>query len=101
MTMLESELSNINEKLDSSKSKQVNYDNSLKINLATNLNLQKELQIIEEEKKDKERELREKEEEFREGLKLIKETQSKLNQILSKVNKVEANKEMLKIRKSI
>ncbi len=51
MTMLESELSNINEKLDLSKSKQVNYDNSLKINLATNLNLQKELQIIEEEKK--------------------------------------------------
>ena len=47
------------------------------------LNLQKELQIIEEEKKDKERELREKEEEFREGLKLIKETQSKLNQIFN------------------
>ncbi|EOU1670087.1 chromosome segregation protein SMC [Clostridium perfringens] len=95
MTMLESELSNINEKLDSSKNKEINYDNSLKINLATSLNLKKELQIIEEEKKDKEKELRKKEEEFREGLKLIKETQGKLNQILSKVNKIEANKEML------
>ncbi|MGG5462339.1 chromosome segregation protein SMC [Clostridium sp. B9] len=94
-TMLESELNNLNEKLESSKGKQLNYDNSLKINLATKLTLEKELQHIQETKYEKEKELRARELEFKDGLNKIKETQVKLNQVLSKSNKLEANKEML------
>lgn len=93
--MLESELNNLQEKLDSSKEKQINYDNSLKINLATKITLQNELQHIEEEKRSKEVELKEKELEFRNVLENTKNIQGQLNKIVAKINKFEANKEML------
>ena len=93
--LLENELKNIEEKISSSKNLENTYNNSLKINLGTTLNLKKEIEALEEEKKAEELSLKEKEKEFNEVLDLILKAEKNLKGISLKANKIEANKEIL------